>query len=104
MFLKISTTTNKISVAENISKILLDSKLTACTNISPKTTSTFIWKNKLTRDDEYILSIKTINSLKDEVINTIEKNHNYEVPEIISTKIDILSEDYKIWFIENLRV
>ena len=104
MFLNISTTTNKISVAENISKKLLDRKLTACTNISSKTTSTFIWKNKLKKDDEYILSIKTTNSLKEEVINTIENNHNYDVPEIISTKIDILSDDYKIWLMENLKV
>ena len=103
MFFKISTTTNKKSVAENISKKLLDNKLTACTNISPKTTSTYIWKNKLTRDDEYILSIKTSNSLKEEVINTIKNNHNYDIPEIISTKIDILSEDYKKWFRGNLK-
>ena len=52
MFLKISTTTNKKSVAEKISKKLLDSKLTPCTNISPKTTSTYIWKNKLTIADD----------------------------------------------------
>ena len=64
----------------------------------------WVWKNKLKRDDEYILSIKTTNSLKEEVINTIENNHNYDVPEIISTKIDILSEDYKMWFVENLKV
>ena len=103
MFLKISTTTNKKSVAENISKKLLDSKLTACTNISPKTTSTFIWKNKLTSDDEYILSIKTTKFLKEKVISIIINNHNYDIPEIISTKIDILSDDYKNWFMKSLR-
>ena len=104
MFLIISTTTNKKSVAETISKNLLDNKLTPCTNISPKTTSTYIWNDKLRKDNEYVLSIKTINSLKEDVISTIKNSHNYDIPEIISTKIDILSDDYKIWLMENLKV
>ena len=104
MFLIISTTTNKKSVAETISKNLLDNKLTPCTNISTKTTSTFIWNDKLRKDNEYVLSIKTINSLKEDVISTIKNSHNYDIPEIISTKIDILSKDYKKWFKDNLQV
>ena len=102
MFLIISTSTNKKSVADVISKNLLDNKLTPCTNISSKSMSTYIWQNKMIKDDEYILSIKTIDSFKEDVVKIIKDNHNYDVPEIISTQIEILSNDYKKWFKDNL--
>ena len=104
MFLIISTTTNKKFVADTISKNLLENKLTPCTNISNKMNSTYLWDNKIINDDEYILSIKTIKPLEKEVVNIIKNSHNYDVPEIISTKIDIPSENYKKWFMENLKV
>ena len=103
MFLIISTTTNKKSVADTISKNLLENKLTPCTNISNKMNSTYLWNNKIINDDEYILSIKTIKPLVKEVINIIKKSHNYDVPEIISTKFDILTEDYSKWFKGSLK-
>ena len=104
MFLIISTTTNNKDVADSISENILKNKLSPCVNISPKITSKYFWNNELKKDDEYVLSIKTINALKEEVINTIKNNHNYEIPEIISTKIDILSNEYKEWFKESLKI
>ena len=54
-------------------------------------------------DDEYILSIKTIESFKDEVVKIIKDINNYDVPEIISTQVEILSNDYKKWFMDNIK-
>ena len=103
MFLIISTSTNKKSIANIIIKKLLKKKLTPCANISSKSTSTYIWNNKIVNDDEYILSIKTIESFKDEVIKIIKDINNYDVPEIISTQVEILSNDYKKWFMDNIK-
>ena len=103
MFLIISTSINKKSIADVIIKNLLDKKLTPSASISSKSSSAYIWNNKIVNDDEYILSIKTIESLKEEVVKIIKHYHNYDVPEIISTQIDILSDDYKNWFKNNLK-
>ena len=103
MFLIISTSTNKKSIANIIIKKLLKKKLTPCANISSKSTSTYIWNDKITNDDEYILSIKTIDSFKEKVVGIIKDKHNYELPEIISTQVEILSDDYKKWFMDNIK-
>ena len=103
MFLIISTSTNKKSIADIIIKNLLDEKLTPCANISSKSTSTYIWNDKIVNDDEYILSIKTIDSFKEKVVGIIKDKHNYELPEIISTKIEILTDDYKQWFTDSIK-
>ena len=46
-------------------------------------------------------SKKCLKHNKTEIINLIKQNHNYDTPEIISYKFDILDKKYEEWFSEN---
>ena len=57
----------------------------------------YIWDNKINNEYEYLVSIKTVDILKNKIVEIIKQIHNYKVPEIISYKINIINKDYKLW-------
>ena len=104
MYIIISTSTNKESVADVISKTLLKKQLSPCINTSTKSKSSYILNDEIIKDQEYVISIKTIETFKEEIVTLIKKYHNYKTPEIISTKIEILSDEYRQWYLNCLQI
>lgn len=84
-------------VANKIANILLKKKLAACINILPKIESMYWWEGKIEKSNESLMIIKTKSGLLKKVENEIKKIHPYEVPEVISIKIDRGSEKYLNW-------
>lgn len=87
-------TTSGMEEAERIAALLIGAGLAPCVNIIPHCISVYQWKNKLNRDEEALMVIKTSESSFDEVRELVEKNHSYDVPEIISLEISQLSPSY----------
>ena len=56
---------------------------------------------KILSDKEHTIRIKCLKHNKTEIINFIKQNHNYDTPEIISYKFDILDKKYEKWFSQN---
>lgn len=90
------------NVAEKISKELVKNKLSPCVNIIGGVHSIYFWENKIEDGRELLLLIKTKREFFSSVKDFIHKNHPYDVPEIISFKIDEVSQKYKKWFLEYL--
>ncbi|PHO09106.1 divalent-cation tolerance protein CutA [Malaciobacter canalis] len=90
----VQTTTNSIKEAKKISKILLEKKLAACIQVS-KIDSFYVWKDDFCEDEEFLISIKTKKENFEKIERKIKELHSYDVPEIISFKIDNLSKEYK---------
>ncbi len=90
-------TVNDLSIAKNLSKTLLEKRLIACANIVPQVLSMYEWKGEIVTDDEFLMIFKTNSSLFDELKAEIKRLHTYEVPEIISFKIDNGSKEYLDW-------
>ena len=44
------------------------------------------------------MNIKTLNVMKDKIVDIIKTYHEYEIPQIISYDFRIHSENYKEWF------
>ena len=65
--------------------------------------SIYFWENRIENAHEIRLNIKTHKKYISEVIQIIKKNHNYEVPEIVTSQFDINDDNYKKWFDNNLR-
>ena len=103
MYLIICTTTDNINIANKIAKTILNDKYSPCVQIIPNISSYYIWKNKLNNTIEYKIDIKTCSLYIKKIIEIIKNNHNYEIPEIISSEIKILDDDYKQWFESNIR-
>ena len=80
-----------------IAKELVESDLAACVNVIPGINSFFHWQGKLCREPEVILIIKTMQRKFKKIINEIKRIHSYEVPEIISLRVDGGEKNYLGW-------
>jgi len=83
-----------------IAQKLIEKRLIACCNIIDNITSLYTWNNKLNKDNEVLLIMKTKTQLYSQVEDEIKKLHSYEVPEIICTPIIAGSKDYLNWIEE----
>ena len=101
----ITTTTDRLSIAQNISRELIKKKITPCVQIIPNISSTYFWNGEIIESNEYLLFIKTSKYNVDSCKLIVERFHNYEVPEIIETDAIIVNNNYSEWFknsIENI--
>ena len=96
-------TTSGVEEAEKIANLLIGTGLAPCVNIIPGCVSIYQWKGKLNRDEETLMVIKTSESSFDQVRELVEKNHSYDVPEVVSLEIDQLSPGYAAFLGDFLR-
>ncbi len=90
-------------VGSALAKLLVDRELAACVQVLPPMQSVYRWKGEVCIDEEVLLVIKTMNTLKDEVRKAIEENHPYEVPEFVVIEATDVSEKYGTWLRHNVR-
>lgn len=96
-FIMIMVTVGKEEEATEIARLLVENKLAACVNILPGIRSIYRWQGEICDDSELICIIKTRNALLPQVMEAVKNIHSYEVPEIISLRIDEGSDDYLKW-------
>ena len=93
----IKTSSDSIEIIQKISEKLIYEKLAACVNILPNCYSYFFWEGNMQKNKENLVLIKTIKSNEKKVYEVIKKYHNYDVPEILTIKIDNIDSQYKNW-------
>lgn len=71
-------------------------------NILPNITSIYEWQGELQRDPEQLLLIKSRSDKFEDIKQTINKLHPYELPEIIAVSIDNAAPNYLNWINESL--
>ena len=100
----IQTTSDSKKTLSKIGRLLLTKKLSACIHITDSgIESSYIWDDSITTEHEYQLTIKTDEKNRLDIVNLIKERHNYDVPEIIEIKADILNNDYHKWFNKSLK-
>jgi periplasmic divalent cation tolerance protein len=82
--------------ATKIAQRVLQERLAACVSILP-VTSFYWWKNKINRGQEYLLIIKTRADAFRRLQRRICEISSYEVPEIVSVKINDGLPSYLRW-------
>ena len=100
-YIIILSNTNSMDSAETIANFLVKEKLAACVNIVPKIKSIYTWQNKIEKEEEVLMLIKTKQSLFNHVKEKITLLHPYEVPEIISIDIKDGNKNYIDWIKNN---
>jgi len=83
--------------AKSLASGLVSGKLAACVNILPGVTSVYEWEGKVNEDPEVLMMIKTRTSRIPELTEFVQKNHPYDVPEVITTSIEGGSAAYLSW-------
>jgi periplasmic divalent cation tolerance protein len=94
----ISTFPNEKSVREIAHEMTMNAKLCACVSYT-KVRSLYWWENKLNDEEELIALFKTTKKRAKELRNKIEKQHPYDIPEILEISIDKASNNYLYWLI-----
>ena len=89
-------------LAQNLSTLLLEKKLAACVQFS-KIESCYVWEEKICRELEILVTLKTRLELYDEIEKIILKNHCYEVPQIIMNSIENGFQSYFSWIESNTK-
>ncbi|MCX7956015.1 MAG: divalent cation tolerance protein CutA [Patescibacteria group bacterium] len=94
-------TVSDIKIGEKISKILIEKKLIACVNLFP-IKSFYFWEEKIIKDKEIVLLLKTFEEKYKEIEKEIRKIHPYKIPLLakINTEINI---DYFQWMKKQIK-
>ena len=97
-------TTSAVSetMLKKIAQKLVEEKLAACCQISGPVTSVYRWQGRINADEEFLCTIKTIESRVEEVNSAIRELHVYDEPEVVVTPIVGGSESYLKWIAESV--
>ena len=83
--------------ADNLARKLVEKRLAACVSISPNIESYFWWNGKVQHEKEARLQCKTVEKKFHELMEFVQANHPYDLPEIISFPVANGHPDYIAW-------
>jgi periplasmic divalent cation tolerance protein len=89
------------NTARKVVKEIIDLRLAACGNILPPIHSIYRWKGKLESSEETLVIFKLEAERYGDFEAKLRALHPYEVPEIISVKVDSGLPDYLRWVAES---
>jgi periplasmic divalent cation tolerance protein len=95
-YIIVTTTTDNEDTAKELAELIVEEKLAACVQITP-VHSVYRWKGAVESEPEFLLSAKTKRELADSLMDFIQQNHTYEVPEIVVVPILAGSFPYLSW-------
>lgn len=96
------TTAASQEEARRLAKALVERRLAACVNIVPNMNSVYRWKEKVEESHEFLLLMKTTESVVPKLREAIQELHSYEVPECIVLPIEEGSAAYLDWIDESV--
>lgn len=93
----IMTTHDDMDQAEQLARLLVDSRSAACVNMLPNVVSVFRWEGEIQVESEILMLIKTTFENSPDVQAIIEAHHSYDVPEIVRLSGEVLHKPYMQW-------
>jgi periplasmic divalent cation tolerance protein len=97
LYCVVFVTVPNIEDGRKIAQILVRQKLAACVNILPGIISIYTWEDEICEDREVLMVIKTRTELFDALSATVQKEHPYEVPEVIAVPLESGTLGYLGW-------
>lgn len=85
--------------ASLLSEMILKNRLAACVNKIEGIHSTYWWENKIEKSEEILLIVKTRESLKEALIETVKRYHSYECPCVLFLPVQGGNRPYLDWLI-----
>ena len=79
------TTESSKTNALRLAKLLVENKLAACVSMK-EILSIYEWNNDIEENKEFEITIKSKPEFKENLIDFLQKNSTYEVPQIIYKK------------------
>jgi periplasmic divalent cation tolerance protein len=101
MFSIVYITAANLEEAQKIGKTLVEERLAACVNIFP-IQSIFRWNEKIDEANEFGMIVKTRSKKIKEIEQRVKELHSYEIPCVVSFRMDEGSDDYLEWIEESV--
>ena len=73
--------------ARQVARALVEHRVAACVNILPGAHSIYRWQGKVEEAAEWVLVIKSRRDLFEGLRAELQRNHSYEVPEVIALPV-----------------
>jgi periplasmic divalent cation tolerance protein len=83
--------------AQRIASAVVERRLAACVNVVPGVVSVYRWEEKVQRDDEWLLVMKTTADRFEALRKAVVDLHSYDVPEVIQLSIERGHDPYLEW-------
>jgi len=83
--------------AEAIAETVVTEQLAACANIIDGVTSIYQWEEKLCKENEAVLLLKTASEQAEALIARVKELHSYECPCIVAVPIKEGNPDFLKW-------
>lgn len=96
--LMVKFTCSEEQEASSIIDVLLAKNLIASSHIT-EIESKFVWKNELVLITEYEVTCYTSRFNFAKIVETVEQNHSYEMPQIIGIPIDYANNKFIDWIL-----
>lgn len=96
----LTTYSNEEFALKQVQRVV-EAGLAACGNVI-KVKSKYVWKGKIEDADEYLVLFKTTEKSLKKLMKNLEKNHPYEIPELVSIKIASINNSYLDWLQESV--
>ena len=80
-----------------LARQVVEESLAACGNLIPNVTSVFRWDEKVTEEEEVLLILKTSVQKSPALIARVAELHTYEVPEVLSLRVEDGFGPYLDW-------
>ena len=85
------------NMADSLSEKIIKSRLAGCIKMLPVKSSIYMWEEKLVKEPEILLVIKTLKNKVKQLERFILENHEYETPEIIVVPVFKVNKEYMAW-------
>jgi periplasmic divalent cation tolerance protein len=95
--LVVVTSLPSLEVAQRLACDLVEQKLAACVQLIGGIQSIYRWEGKVCEESEVLLSAKTTVNQWPTISSFIQKNHPYDLPEILAFTPEQYSEQYGEW-------
>jgi len=95
--IQITTTLNNRGTIEKIGRALVEKRLVACAQIVGPIQSIYRWKGNVEDAQEWLLLMKSRESLYPAIEKEIRRQHPYELPEIVAVDVAKGLSGYLEW-------
>lgn len=93
----IITTVAKQEDAKKLADLAIEKNMAGCAQIQSQGISIYRWQGQIETEAEFPVHFKTNEANKQALMSLLKQNHPYDVPEIISIKVDEVDSDYAEW-------
>jgi periplasmic divalent cation tolerance protein len=85
--------------ARALARSMVEGRLAACVNLIPGALSVYRWKGAVQEEREALMLVKTTDELLGELVEFVEREHPYDVPEFVVLDPEAIEQGYREWLL-----